>query len=867
MKTITYMKKLIIILLAAVAITAANAQEVKVSSFRHAGPFGLQKPLMIDSVNFNNAKYDTLSLLSSNINLDIAKKATQTVDSLLPVNNGTEPTLNLLHATFSNASYAKAKINVNKLNHFKLYVDGKEQSAGSEIGLSPRSHNLVIKYMAMPGKADTALVSITPSSTKSLTPSNSPTGGEHLVDGNITVGPAPLLVEGPGEVVGEVGRSLYYAEAGVKAKNSLYIRPSDDGLYYIQIDYQRFPDNSTEWTYILKETKTNRVVLSTRSNITWAPSCDHSFYKYEDSKEGRKLVLVDAKTLQETVLCKKMPRDRATILPNLKQAIVSKPLEGPKADEDKHLYLHPEDRVPGWRDRTTLELFDLQTGLSTPITYGNRALWLMDYSRDSRYAFISVTTEDIETMRPSSYSTLLRLDLQTMQADTIIAKDGFMAGGTLSPDGKMIAVKGSPEFADRIGCVLPSDKFPNMYDYQLYLLDIEKAINKQGDAIIPVTKDFDPSIEDVNWSAYDDKVYFTALDKDLIRLYQLDPKTSNIKQIDLPVDCVNHFYLADKSPLIGIGGQGITDLGKTYWVNSKTLKATLIEDVHQRELGEYAMPTVHEFNFKNSDGYEITGCYLLPPGFDEQKAEKGKTPMLVYYYGGCSPVSRYFSTSYSFPALAAQGYVVYILQPRGCAGFGQEFASWHSNTAGDPQTKDIIEGTKAFLAAHPYVNEKKLGSFGASYGGFMTMHLQTKTDMFAAAWSHAGISNHTSYWGFGYWGYTYSQVSMPGTYPWTNKELYVDRSPLFNVDKIKTPILFTHGVDDRNVPPIESSQMFTALRLLGKQTAYVTFQNEGHHVQNYSRLMNWQNTFMAWFAKYLKDDSAWWDSIYKDVKL
>lgn len=279
------------------------------------------------------------------------------------------------------------------------------------------------------------------------------------------------------------------------------------------------------------------------------------------------------------------------------------------------------------------------------------------------------------------------------------------------------------------------------------------------------------------------------------------------------------------------------------------------------------MPELKEFNFKNSEGYAITGCYLLPPGLDEQTAEKGKYPMLVYYYGGCSPVSRNFSTSYSFPALAAQGYVVYILQPRGCAGFGQEFGSWHCNTAGDPQTRDIIEGTKAFLAAHPYVNEEKLGSFGASYGGFMTMHLQTKTDMFAAAWSHAGISNHTSYWGFGYWGYTYSQVSMPGTYPWSDKQLYVDRSPLFNVDKIKTPLLFTHGTDDRNVPPIESSQMFTALRLLGKQAAYVTFQKEGHHVQSYNRLMNWQNTFMAWFAKYLKDDSSWWDSIYKEVKL
>lgn len=831
------MKKLTILLFAACTSLFVCAKDIKVTSFRYAGPYGVQQPALIDSVTYDNVKFDTLTLLKSNINLDIAKKATQVVDSVLPLNTTGSPTLNMLYTTFSNTSFGKAKINIKKLKNYKLYVDGKEQSAGSEISLTPRTHDIVIKYLSMPEKADTALVSLS---------------GSDLFTVDSADNSTP---------------KTYYAEAGVRAKSSLYIRPSDDGLYYIQIDRQRFTDDTTEWTYILKETKTNRVVLTSKRSFAWAPSCDHSFYKYNDTKDGKQLILVDAKTLDETILCSKMPKERAEILPNLKQAIVTKSKDGPKADEDKHLYLHPEDRVPGWRNRSTLELFDFETCLSTPITYGNRPVYLYDYSRDSRYLILSVSTEDIETMRPSAYSTLLRLDLQTMKTDTIFDKDGFFAGATISPDGKALAVKGSAEFANRIGCSLPKDKYPNTYDYQLYLIDIEKAIGKQNGAIVPVTKDFDPSIEEVSWSAYDNKVYFNALDKDCIRLYQLDPKTLKIKQADIPVDCVNHYYLADKSPLIGVGGQCINDFGKTFWVNAKTLKATLIEDVHKRELGDYAMPEVKEFNFTNSEGYEITGCYLLPPGVDEKTAEKGKYPMLVYYYGGCSPVSRYFSTSYSFPALAAQGYVVYILQPRGCAGFGQEFASWHCNTAGDPQTKDIIEGTKKFLAEHPYVNEKKLGSFGASYGGFMTMHLQTKTDMFAAAWSHAGISNHASYWGFGYWGYTYSQTSMPGTYPWADKDLYVDRSPLFNVDKINTPLLFTHGVDDRNVPPIESSQMFTALRLLGKQTAYVTFQKEGHHVQSYPRLMNWQNTFMAWFAKYLKDDSSWWNSIYKEVKL
>lgn len=149
----------------------------------------------------------------------------------------------------------------------------------------------------------------------------------------------------------------------------------------------------------------------------------------------------------------------------------------------------------------------------------------------------------------------------------------------------------------------------------------------------------------------------------------------------------------------------------------------------------------------------------------------------------------------------------------------------------------------------------------------MTQYLQTKTHIFAAAISHAGISDHTSYWGEGYWGYSYSEVSMAESYPWTRKDLYVDRSPLFNADKINTPILFLHGDADTNVPVGESIQMFTALKLLGKETAFVAVKDQNHHILDYNKRQMWQNTIFAWFAKYLQDDSTWWDAIYTPKSL
>ncbi len=144
----------------------------------------------------------------------------------------------------------------------------------------------------------------------------------------------------------------------------------------------------------------------------------------------------------------------------------------------------------------------------------------------------------------------------------------------------------------------------------------------------------------------------------------------------------------------------------------------------------------------------------------------------------------------------------------------------------------------------------------------MTMLLTTRTDMFGAAVSHAGISSISSYWGEG--NFASSAAATAKSYPWNRPDIYIDQSPLFAADKVVTPLLLLHGAIDNNVPPGESEQMYTALRVLGKEVEYIRIDDELHWILQCDRRQRWSESIAARFDKHLKDDAAWWRHLWPE---
>ena len=811
------MKKQILLAGVLCASMLASAENVNVKSFRYAGPYAVQQPYMVDSVDVNSKAFAMKNLLDMPLDLGQVNQGTAFDGEVLPnVTDGYA--LHLLGFTLQSKAYTKATLKVEGIKNYQIYVNGQKQN-GADLTLEPATHPIVIKYLSEAGKNDNIKVSV-----------------ETEKDGLVTIR--------------EDGKRNYTLADVLHGTRFSGVSLSPNGKY-LMTSYRttQVGGRSSGYTTI-KELATGKVLAQRTEHLQWMPK-SNLYYYTRNGVDGRQLIIVDPQTGKETILANNLPEGYFQVAPTEDWLLYSLSQEGPKERKEIYEVIEPDDRQPGWRDRSYLAKYDLKNGLMQPLTFGFHNVWALDIAPDGR-SVLMMTSHSRLTQRPTTLSNLYKLDVQTLKAETLVENDGFLSGAKFSPDGSQILLTGSPEALDGIGLNLPEGLIPNQYDYQMYLMNLADK------KITPVTKDFYPSVQQTEWNKVDGQIYFTAENRDYISLYRMNPKDGKIEQLEAKEDLVKNITLADQAPVLAYYGQGAMNSDRLYTLDTKKGKTALVEDLSQEILKDVQLGECHAWNFVSSRGDTIYGRYYLPPHFDASK----KYPMIVNYYGGCSPTERNFESRYPHHAYAALGYVVYVVLPSGASGFGQEFGSRHVNTAGEGPAQDIIEGTKKFCEEHSFVNAKKIGCIGASYGGFMTQYLQTKTDIFAAAISHAGISDHTSYWGEGYWGYSYSEVSMANSYPWTRKDLYVDRSPLFNADKIRTPLLFVHGDKDMNVPVGESIQMYTALKLLGRETAMVLVTGQDHHIVDYGKRIQWQNTIWAWFAKWLQDDPTWWNAIY-----
>ncbi len=397
-----------------------------------------------------------------------------------------------------------------------------------------------------------------------------------------------------------------------------------------------------------------------------------------------------------------------------------------------------------------------------------------------------------------------------------------------SPDGRYIAFRAMkrPGFE--------ADK------YVLVLYDRgQKSIRRLTDGL-------DRSVNEILWAKDNSSLYFTCGAKGRTELYSIYLKTNKISPF-LTGHTMDSIRLSPDGHSLYFLKQTINMPRELFSLDLKSGVVKQITHFNGKLLSGLEMNPVEEFWFKGAAGDKIHGLLLKPPFFDSSK----KYPLVMLIHGGPQGAWHdHFHFRWNAQMFAAPGYVVAMVNFHGSTGYGQVFTDSISGDWGGKPYKDIISGLDYLLSTYDFINGKKIGAAGASYGGYMINWIEGHSDQFSCLISHAGVFDLRSMYGATeeLW---FPEWEFKGS-PWSNPGQYKKWSPSSYVQNFKTPCLVIHGQYDFRVPVTQGFQLFTSLQRMNVPSRMLYFPNEYHFVTKPLNAELWWNTMHKWLAKYLK---------------
>ncbi len=301
----------------------------------------------------------------------------------------------------------------------------------------------------------------------------------------------------------------------------------------------------------------------------------------------------------------------------------------------------------------------------------------------------------------------------------------------------------------------------------------------------------------------------------------------------------------DEGPLAVVIGDFLNP-GDVYSLDADAKQAPhRLTQVNQPVLDGLALSPAEPFTVK-SDGVEVHGWIVKPPGFRKNR----KHPAILQVHGG--PHAAYGAAFFhEFQLLASRGYVVFFSNPRGSSSYGLKFRNCIWADWGNLDWKDITK-VSDYVFRQRFVDKKRVGITGGSYGGFMTNWAVGHTNRFRAAVTQRSVVNMETLCGASDGGWVLG--AERGGFPWEKLQNYRKQSPLTYAKNIKTPLLIIHSEQDLRCSVVESEQLFMVLKVLEREVEMVRFEGESHGLSRGGRPQNRAERLrriVAWFDKHM----------------
>ncbi len=482
----------------------------------------------------------------------------------------------------------------------------------------------------------------------------------------------------------------------------------------------------------------------------------------------------------------------------------------------------------------------IKGGREKQVTSGNYDVEAAAWSPDGKHiAFVS----NIERDQDYTYErNIYMVTWKGGKPQKVANSRGFITSLSWSPDGKKLAFVSSTMrkgFATNWGIwIYDVDEGKKMYLTDGIDISVGNVIN--SDVRFAETG---PSLQ---WSGDSKKIFFLTTEGPNTYVMEIDIETKEMRKVIFGDRVIDNFSVDNSGRIFAFAAMDPTMPKEIYVAEGEEERK--ITDFNADFIEELLLSYPERFTFKASDGKEIEGWIMKPPDFDASK----KYPVIVEIHGG--PRTAYGNAfMHEFQVLAAKGFIVAFINPRGSAGYGEEFAFEIVKNYGDRDYKDIMEMVD-HLSNLPYVDPERFGVTGGSYGGYMTNWIVTHTDRFKAAVTQRSISNFISFFGTSDIGFMFTPEEIGGT-PWRRHRKYMEKSPLFYVNYVNTPILIIHAENDLRCPIGQAEEFYTALKYLKKEVEFVRYPGETHELSRSGRpdhRVDRLERIAGWFEKYLK---------------
>jgi dipeptidyl aminopeptidase/acylaminoacyl peptidase len=445
---------------------------------------------------------------------------------------------------------------------------------------------------------------------------------------------------------------------------------------------------------------------------------------------------------------------------------------------------------------------------------------------------------------------LYSIDLNGGDEKKVLTFEGGMRGYDFSNDGKRIAFGGSLAQTPVL-----SYKQPDLFVADLVASATAKNLTEKYDFDIGGGIGGDQAAPrgggggGALWTKDDRTIIVNVAEHGRANLKRIDVATGKVEALTTGDHAVQAYTATPDASRLALLISTSVNIHDLFLLDAASGKLTQLTDINKDLFAQLNLTHPEEIWYTSFDGKKIQGWIQKPPNFDATK----KYPFILEIHGG--PHSAYgFTFTHEFQWMAAKGYVVLYTNPRGSTSYGQDFGNIiQYNYPGDDH-KDLMLGVDEVLK-RGYIDANKLGVTGGSGGGVLTNWAVGQTNRFKAAVSQRSISDWAGFWYTA--DFTLFQPTWFKAAPWEDPQDFIKRSPITNVAKVTTPMMFIEGEADWRTPPNEGGeQMFRALKYRKIPTVMVRFPNESHELSRsgapWHRVERLQH-ILNWFDIYLQD--------------